>query len=177
MISAYQSIKPSLLLAGLISAATLLSACQTSPFTKDPVPEPRYIPSIVLGEAQTLTVMPNRVACASELPAHLASFDRTYHSPHPHRATSPSNVQATCSMALTSWHQTLELREGSSGFIDHVLLNSKAGRVQITVARPGSTRETSNVSHFTAGRAVCTSSTRETLSGGDWIRFTAGRSS
>ncbi|MFI8554129.1 DUF4377 domain-containing protein [Psychrobacter sp. NPDC077938] len=68
MISAYQSIKPSLLMAGLISAATLLSACQTSPFAKDPVPEPRYIPSIVLGEAQTLTVMPNRVACASELP-------------------------------------------------------------------------------------------------------------
>jgi len=65
MISTYQSMKPSLLLASLLSAATLLSACQTS---REPVPEPRYIPSIVLGEAQTLTVMPNRVACASELP-------------------------------------------------------------------------------------------------------------
>jgi len=65
MISTYQSMKPSLLLASLLSAATLLSACQTS---REPVPEPRYIPNIVLGEAQTLTVMPNRVACASELP-------------------------------------------------------------------------------------------------------------
>jgi len=65
MISTYPSMKPSLLLASLLSAATLLSACQTA---REPVPEPRYIPSIVLGEAQTLTVMPNRVACASELP-------------------------------------------------------------------------------------------------------------
>ena len=57
-----------MLLASLISVATLLSACQSSPFAREPVPEPRYIPSIVLGEAQTLTIMPNRVACASELP-------------------------------------------------------------------------------------------------------------
>lgn len=69
MTSLYRTTKPSLLLASLFSVATLLSACQTSPFAaREPVPEPRYIPSIVLGEVQTLTVMPNRVACASELP-------------------------------------------------------------------------------------------------------------
>ncbi|MBF2718548.1 MULTISPECIES: DUF4377 domain-containing protein [unclassified Psychrobacter] len=68
MISFYQSSKAPLLLAGLLSATALLSACQTSPFAKDPVPEPRYIPSVVLGEAQTLTIMPNRVACESALP-------------------------------------------------------------------------------------------------------------
>lgn len=68
MSSFYKSNKTPLLLASLLSMATLLSACQTSPFSRDPVPEPRYIPSIVLGEAQTLTIMPNRVACASELP-------------------------------------------------------------------------------------------------------------
>ena len=69
MSSAYKSSKTSLLLAGLLSATALLSACQTSPFAKkDPVPEPRYIPSVVLGEAQTLTIMPNRVACESALP-------------------------------------------------------------------------------------------------------------
>lgn len=64
-----QKLSPSaLLVAALLSAATLLSACQTSPFARQPVAEPRYIPSIVLGEAQTLTIMPNRVACASALP-------------------------------------------------------------------------------------------------------------
>ena len=69
MSSAYKSSKTPLLLAGLLSATALLSACQTSPFAKkDPVPEPRYIPSVVLGEAQTLTIMPNRVACESALP-------------------------------------------------------------------------------------------------------------
>lgn len=64
----YKSSKTPLLLTSLLSAATLLSACQTSPFAREPVPEPRYIPTIVLGEAQTLTIMPNRVACASALP-------------------------------------------------------------------------------------------------------------
>ncbi|OLF40334.1 DUF4377 domain-containing protein [Psychrobacter sp. Rd 27.2] len=68
MRSLYQAKKTPLLLASVISAATLLSACQTSPFAREPVPEPRYIPSIVLGDAQTLTIMPNRVACASALP-------------------------------------------------------------------------------------------------------------
>lgn len=69
MSSAYKSSKTPLLLASLLSATALLSACQTSPFAKkDPVPEPRYVPSIVLGDAQTLTIMPNRVACASALP-------------------------------------------------------------------------------------------------------------
>ncbi len=63
--------KPSktlLSLAALLSAVTLLSACQTSPFSRPPVPEPRYIPTIVLGEVQTLTITPNRVACQSALP-------------------------------------------------------------------------------------------------------------
>lgn len=68
MISSYKSSKTPLLLTSLLSVATLLSACQTSPFSREPVPEPRYIPTIVLGEAQTLTIMPNRVACASALP-------------------------------------------------------------------------------------------------------------
>lgn len=60
--------KSSLLLAALLCSTTLLSACQTSPFAREPVPEPRYIPTIVLGEAQSLTIMPERVACASALP-------------------------------------------------------------------------------------------------------------
>ena len=65
----YKSRKTPLLFTSLLlSAATLLSACQTSPFAREPVPEPRYVPTIVLGEAQTLNVMPNRVACASALP-------------------------------------------------------------------------------------------------------------
>ena len=69
MSSSYKSRKTPLLLTSLLlSAATLLSACQTSPFARELVPEPRYVPTIVLGEAQTLTVMPNRVACASALP-------------------------------------------------------------------------------------------------------------
>ncbi|OLF39491.1 MULTISPECIES: DUF4377 domain-containing protein [unclassified Psychrobacter] len=64
----HQPKKSSLFLLGLLSSVTLLSACQTSPFAREPVPEPRYIPTIVLGDAQTLTIMPNRVACASALP-------------------------------------------------------------------------------------------------------------
>ena len=68
MSSSYKSSKTPLLLASLLSAVSLLSACQTSPFSREPVPEPRYIPTIVLGEAQTLTIMPNRVSCASALP-------------------------------------------------------------------------------------------------------------
>ena len=68
MSSSYKSSKTPLLLASLLSAVSLLSACQTSPCSREPVPEPRYIPTIVLGEAQTLTIMPNRVACASALP-------------------------------------------------------------------------------------------------------------
>ena len=62
---AYKSSKTPLLLASFLSVATLLTACQTS---RQPVPEPRYVPTIVLGVAQMLTIMPNRVACASELP-------------------------------------------------------------------------------------------------------------
>lgn len=60
--------KSPLLLIGLLCSTVMLSACQTSPFAREPVPEPRYIPSIVLGEVQTLTIMPARVACASALP-------------------------------------------------------------------------------------------------------------
>lgn len=64
----HKTSKSHLLLIGLLSSATLLSACQTSPFSREPVPEPRYVPTIVLGEAQTLTIMPERIACASALP-------------------------------------------------------------------------------------------------------------
>lgn len=60
--------KSPLLLIGLLCGATVLSACQSSPFAREPVPEPRYIPTITLGEAQTLTIMPTRVACESALP-------------------------------------------------------------------------------------------------------------
>ncbi|MGO1490025.1 MAG: DUF4377 domain-containing protein [Psychrobacter sp.] len=65
MSSIYKFTKTPLLLASLMSAATFLTACQIS---REPVPEPRYVPTIVLGEAQTLTIMPNRVACDSVLP-------------------------------------------------------------------------------------------------------------
>lgn len=64
----HKATKSPLLLMGLLCSVTLLSACQTSPFSRQPVPEPRYVPTIVLGEAQTLTIMPQRVACASALP-------------------------------------------------------------------------------------------------------------
>lgn len=64
----HKSKKSPLLLMGLLCSTALLSACQTSPFAREPVSEPRYIPTIVLGEAQTLTIMPERVACASALP-------------------------------------------------------------------------------------------------------------
>lgn len=64
----YKPSKSPLLLIGLLTSMGLLSACQTSPFAREPVPEPRYVPTIVLGEAQTLTIMPERVACASALP-------------------------------------------------------------------------------------------------------------
>lgn len=64
----HKSKKSPLLLMGLLCSIALLSACQTSPFAREPVPEPRYVPTIVLGEAQTLTIMPERVACASALP-------------------------------------------------------------------------------------------------------------
>lgn len=56
------------MLFGILSSSILLSACQTSPFTREPVATPRYVPTIVLGEAQTLTIMPARVACESALP-------------------------------------------------------------------------------------------------------------
>lgn len=65
---AHKARKSPLLLMSLLSSVTLLSACQTSPFSRQPVPEPRYVPTIVLGEAQTLTIMPQRIACASALP-------------------------------------------------------------------------------------------------------------
>lgn len=64
----YKRNQSALLLLGMLGTATLLSACQTSPFAREPVPEPRYIATIILGEAQTLTIMPTRVACASALP-------------------------------------------------------------------------------------------------------------
>lgn len=60
--------KSFLSLTGLLCSTILLSACQTSPFAREPVPEPRYVPTIVLGDAQTLTIMPTRVACQSALP-------------------------------------------------------------------------------------------------------------
>lgn len=58
----------SLLLVGLIAGVSLISACQTSPFAREPVAEPRYVPNVILGEVQTLNVLPERVACASALP-------------------------------------------------------------------------------------------------------------
>lgn len=61
-------LKKSLALSGLLMAITAISGCQSNVFKREPVPEPRYIPTIILGEAQSLTILPNRVACASALP-------------------------------------------------------------------------------------------------------------
>lgn len=58
-----KSIKPLYLLT-LLSGALLMSACQKSA----PAPEPLYIPSITLGEAVVLDVLPNRAPCQSTTP-------------------------------------------------------------------------------------------------------------
>lgn len=58
-----KSIKPLYLLT-LLSGALLMSACQKSA----PAPEPLYIPSIALGEAVVLDVLPNRAPCQSTTP-------------------------------------------------------------------------------------------------------------
>ncbi|ANB91621.1 hypothetical protein MOVS_06085 [Moraxella ovis] len=58
-----KSIKPLYLLT-LLSGTLFMSACQKSP----PVPEPLYIPSIALGEALVLDVLPNRAPCQSTTP-------------------------------------------------------------------------------------------------------------
>lgn len=58
-----KSIKPLYLLT-LLSGALLMSACQKSA----PAPEPLYIPSIALGEAAVLDVLPNRAPCQSTTP-------------------------------------------------------------------------------------------------------------
>lgn len=55
-------------LAGVLAVTVGLSACQSNPFKREPVPEPRYIPDIALGEVQNLTILPNRVPCSSSLP-------------------------------------------------------------------------------------------------------------
>ena len=57
-----------MLSASLVMAMVTLSGCQTNPFHREPVPEPRYVPTIILGEAQSLTILPSRVPCSSALP-------------------------------------------------------------------------------------------------------------
>ncbi|OOR90691.1 hypothetical protein B0181_04525 [Moraxella caviae] len=52
-------------LMAILAAATLgLSACQTTA----PVPQPRYIPDIALGEAVALEILPTRTSCDSAAP-------------------------------------------------------------------------------------------------------------
>lgn len=58
-----KSIKPLYLLT-LLSGTLLMSACQKSA----PAPEPLYIPSIALGEAVVLDVLPNRAPYQSTTP-------------------------------------------------------------------------------------------------------------
>ena len=53
---------------GLFITMVLASGCQSNVFKREPVPEPRYVPTIILGEAQTLTILPTRVSCESALP-------------------------------------------------------------------------------------------------------------
>lgn len=43
---------------------TTLTACQSTP----PVPEPRYVPNIKLGESLVIDILPNRVPCPSATP-------------------------------------------------------------------------------------------------------------
>lgn len=62
----YQN-KP-VLAASTLIAAMVLNGCQSSMFKSDPVPTPRYVPTIILGEAQNLTILPTRVPCSSALP-------------------------------------------------------------------------------------------------------------
>ena len=54
--------------AAVLAASMLLAGCQSGPFAKQPVPEPRYIPKIELGDVQTLTILPAKVSCDSALP-------------------------------------------------------------------------------------------------------------
>lgn len=55
-------------IATTILAAVVLAGCQGGPFSAQPTPEPRYIPTIELGDAQVLTILPTKVSCDTALP-------------------------------------------------------------------------------------------------------------
>lgn len=58
----------SMIMGGLLVGLMTVSGCQSNIFKRQPVAEPRYVPTIVLGDIQNLTIMPTRVSCASTLP-------------------------------------------------------------------------------------------------------------
>ena len=58
----------SMVMGGILIGLMTLSGCQSTMFKRQPVPDPRYVPTIVLGEIQNLTILPARVSCASTLP-------------------------------------------------------------------------------------------------------------
>lgn len=57
-------------LLGTVAVSTLLlSGCQSMPFVKkEPVVEPLYVPELVLGAPQMMTILPKRISCNSTLP-------------------------------------------------------------------------------------------------------------
>lgn len=58
----------SMVMGSVLLAMAAITGCQSNVFKREPVPEPRYIPTIILGEAQSLTILPGRVSCESALP-------------------------------------------------------------------------------------------------------------
>ncbi len=65
--SAVSSIKTVL----CVAVATMsigLSGCESNPFKREPVPEPRYIPDLVVGELENLTILPMKTPCDSSMP-------------------------------------------------------------------------------------------------------------
>lgn len=51
-----------------VVTSLVLSACQSNPFARTPMPEPRYVPTLVAGTVQTLNIASTRQACQSALP-------------------------------------------------------------------------------------------------------------
>lgn len=57
------------LLSAVAVSTLVLSGCQSMPFVKkQPVVEPLYVPELVLGSPQVMTILPKRVSCNSTLP-------------------------------------------------------------------------------------------------------------
>lgn len=54
--------------AAMLISIMAISGCQSNPFKREPVPEPRYVPTIILGDSETLSILASRVPCTSALP-------------------------------------------------------------------------------------------------------------